>query len=293
MDLPGYELLEELGRGGMGVVYRARQVRLKRIVALKRIVSGDAASSEQRARFQREAEAFARLDHPNIVRIFELGEHEGQPFFSMEYVEGGSLKQRLEAGQPSFREVAQLLEVLARAIHHAHEQHVIHRDLKPANVLLKKDGTPRISDFGLARCLDEQDHLTNSGAILGSVNYLSPEQALGQSRHVGPAADVHALGTMLYEMLTGQLPFPGNSVLEILARIGYAEPMPPTRLEPAVPRPLEAICLRCLQKDPARRYATGRELADELRAFLNAEPAPVVPPPVRPEQQGRAEWWRQ
>ncbi len=274
----GYEILAELGRGGMGVVYKARQLRLNRIVALKMILrTGAAADEVARFRFRIEAEAIARLQHPNIVQIHEVGEHEGRPFFSLEFVEGGSLQQKLQAAPQPPREAARLAETLARAMHAAHERGIVHRDLKPANVLLTPEGTPKITDFGLAKRLDAPDGHTRTGVILGTPSYMAPEQAQGEAKTVTHAADVWALGAVLYEMLTGRPPFHGANTWATVAQVLTQEPVPPGRLQPAVPRDLDTICLKCLQKDPGKRYATATALADDCAAFLEGRPIMARP----------------
>jgi serine/threonine protein kinase/WD40 repeat protein len=284
----GYELLAELGRGGMSVVYRARQLSPARLVALK-MVLGTHATAERRARFLAEADAIARLQHPNIVQVYEVGEHEGQPFFSLELVDGGSLAQKLAGTPQPAGEAAALVETLARAIHYAHQRGIVHRDLKPGNVLLSfcreapasadssfretmNRAVPKITDFGLAKHLDAGRGQTHTGTILGTPSYMAPEQAAGLPGEIGPAADVYALGTILYEMLTGRTPFRGATSLETLEQARTAEPVPPSRLQPQLPRDLETVCLKCLSKEPARRYPSAAELADDLRRFLNGEP---------------------
>jgi hypothetical protein len=275
--IPGYEVLGELGRGGMGVVYKARQAGLKRLVALKMILSGVHAGTQELARFRGEAEAISRLQHPNIVQIYEVGEHEGRPYFSLEFVDGGSLDKKI-AGQPLPPcEAATLAEALARAMEAAHQQGVVHRDLKPANVLLQAHGSPsvglgvpKITDFGLAKQLDASNAQTRSGAIMGTPSYIAPEQAAGR-KEIGPAADVYALGAILYEMLTGMPPFRGETPLDTILLVLSQEPVPPRRLVPKVPRDLETICLKCLEKTPGQRYATAEALADDLRHFLSGE----------------------
>jgi WD40 repeat protein len=269
--LPGYEVLGLLGRGGMGLVYRARQVRLGRIVALKVIRSLGLGGEADPARFRTEAEAIARLQHPNIVQIYEVGEHNGLPFMSLELCPGGSLDSRLGGTPLPPRQAAQLVETLARAMQAAHQAHVIHRDLKPANVLLAADGTPKITDFGLAKKLDDVDQ-TQTGAIMGTPSYMAPEQAAGKVRQVGPAADIYSLGVLLYQVLTGRPPFRGTSVLETLEQVRTQEPVPPTRLQPRTPRDLNTICLKCLEKEPNKRYASAGELADDLRRYIAGEP---------------------
>jgi eukaryotic-like serine/threonine-protein kinase len=273
---PGYEILGELGRGGMGIVYKARQVQLDRLVALKMILAGGLAGSAERDRFRTEAEAIARLQHPNIVQVYEVGEHDGKPFFSLEFCSGGSLQQKLNGAPLPPLEAAQLVQTLAHAVQAAHERSVIHRDLKPANVLLASDGTPKITDFGLAKKLDDVGQ-TASGAVMGTPSYMAPEQAAGRVKDVGPAADVYALGAILYELLTGRPPFRGETPMDTLVQVLGWEPAPPRRLQPKVPRDLEVVCLKCLEKEPARRYPSALALAEELRRFLAHEPIQARP----------------
>lgn len=269
--VPGYEITGTLGRGGMGVVYKARHIRLNRVVALKMILAGAHASPDDLARFQNEAEAVASLQHPGIVQIYEIGEHEGLPFFALEYVEGGCLSLRI-AGEPQPpREAAQLTEAMARAIHVAHRAGVVHRDLKPANVLLTDDGRPKITDFGLAKRTDADVTQTRPGAILGTPSYMAPEQALGKSDQVGVRSDVYSLGAILYEILTGRPPFRAATPVETLAQVGNDEPVPPRQLNSKIPIDIETIVLKCLQKDPRRRFETAESLADDLRRFLAGE----------------------
>jgi WD40 repeat protein/tRNA A-37 threonylcarbamoyl transferase component Bud32 len=271
--VPGYEILAELGRGGMGVVYKARHERLNRLVALKMIRPGGYA--EERARFKLEAEAVARLQHPNIVQIHEVGEADGRPYCALEFVEGGSLAQKLDGKPIAPREAARLVEVLARAMQVAHSRNLVHRDLKPANVLLTADGVPKIADFGLARQLDrpaEAGGLTETGAVVGTPSYMAPEQASGRRQDVGSAADVYALGAILYECVTGRPPFQGATPLETLDQVRHQEPVPPSRCNPRVPRDLETVCLKCLRKEPEQRYASARELGEDLGRFLRGEP---------------------
>jgi WD40 repeat protein len=270
--MPGYEILRELGRGGMGVVYQARHVQLNRVVALKMNLAGGHAGQPDLARFKTEAEAVARLQHPNIVQIFEVGEHAGLPFFSLEFCGGGSLERKLGGTPLPPQEAAALVETLARAVHAAHQKGVIHRDLKPANVLLAEDGTPKITDFGLAKRLDADAGQTRTGAVLGTPSYMAPEQAGGRTQELGPACDVYALGAVLYECLTGRPPFKAATTLETLKQVVSDEPAPPRRLQSGTPRDLETICLKCLEKSPGRRYATARELAEDLSRFRAGEP---------------------
>jgi lipoprotein NlpI/predicted Ser/Thr protein kinase len=279
-QIAGYQVTGELGRGGMGVVYKAWQVQLKRTVALKMILPGAAPDADQVARFRREAEAVARMHHPNIVQIYEIGEHEGLPFFSLEFVDGGNLASQLRRSTRPPREAAELVETLARAMEAAHQNGIIHRDLKPANVLLMADGTPKITDFGLAKKLDEGAGPTVSGAIMGTPSYMAPEQAAGKTRLIGPAADIYALCAILYEMLTGRPPFKGPSLMETLAEVVSREPVSPSQLQPKVPRDLETICLKGLRKDLRQRYASARELAEDLRRFLEGRPIRARPVPT-------------
>jgi serine/threonine protein kinase len=273
----GYEILGVLGRGAMGVVYKARQRGLKRLVALKMILAGDHASERDLARFRAEAEAVARLQHPNIVQIYEVGAEDGRPFFSLEFVDGITLAKMVSSTPLPEREAAGIMLALARGMHVAHEAGVIHRDLKPANVLLAADGTPKISDFGLAKQVEEDSGQTRSGTILGTPNYMAPEQAEGRNKDVGPLSDVYGLGAILYELLTGRAPFRAATVLETLDQVRNQEPVAPHLLRPGVARDLETICLRCLQKEPARRYASAAELADDLARFVNGEPIRARP----------------
>ncbi len=276
----GYEILGVLGRGGMGVVYRARQIALKRVVALKMIRGGEA-GADALARFRVEAEAVARLRHPHIVQVYEVGEYEGSPYFSMEFVAGGSLRDQLDGTPWLPARAAALIETLARAMEAAHRAGIVHRDLKPRNVLLDVGaGTtaPKIADFGLAKRLDDDAAQTLTGAVLGTPSYMAPEQASGRPREVGPAADVYALGAILYELLTGRPPFRGATVLETLDQVRHTEPVAVRQLQPKTPRDLETICLKCLAKDPRRRYASAAELADDLRRFQDG--APVRSRPV-------------
>jgi serine/threonine protein kinase len=269
---PGYELLAELGRGGMGVVYKARHTKLNRTVALKMVLAGGHAGKDELARFLTEAEAVARLDHPNIVPLYEFGEHAGLPFFTLEFVAGGTLATRLAGARLAPREAARVVALIARAMHCAHQAGIVHRDLKPANVLLAKDGTPKVADFGLARRVEVGPGLTATGAVLGTPSYMAPEQADGKGKEAGPAADVYALGAILYECLTGRPPFKAATHLDTLMQVVSAEPVPPRQIRPKVPRDLDTICLKCLEKDPAKRYPTALALAADLRRHLDHEP---------------------
>jgi formylglycine-generating enzyme required for sulfatase activity len=277
-EVPGYEILGVLGHGGMGVVYRARQLKANRLVALKMIRSVEHASPTDRLRFQIETEAVACLQHPHIVQLYEAGEVRGQPFFSLEFCDGGTLTEQLKKQRPSPREAATLIETLARAMQYAHLRGVVHRDLKPGNVLLAgAERVPKITDFGLAKRIDaEAREVSQSGAIMGTASYMAPEQAAGKVRDTGPAADVYALGALLYECLTGRPPFEGSQQV-VLVNVLNDEPVPPSRLAAKVPRDLETICLECLSKEPARRYASAEELANDLRRFLAGEPIRARP----------------
>jgi serine/threonine protein kinase len=305
-----YELLEEIGRGGMGIVYKARQVGLDRLVALKMILSGVDAGPRERARFRAEAEAAARLQHPGIVQVFQVGEHDGHPFLVFEYLAGGSLERYLSGKPWPPTEAARLVESIAAAVQHAHDHGIVHRDLKPANILLtglrsQESGVsnassvtpdsrcltpdpwllaPKVADFGLARqvAADQttpRPGLTVTGTIIGTPAYMAPEQAVTGSP-VGPAADVYSLGAILFELLTGRPPFQGLDVLDILDQLRSRDPVPPSRLLPSVPRDLETICLKCLRKDPRQRYASAAELAADLGRFLRGEPIRARPTPA-------------
>jgi tRNA A-37 threonylcarbamoyl transferase component Bud32/tetratricopeptide (TPR) repeat protein len=267
-----YELLEEIARGGMGVVYRARQRRLNRIVAVKMILAGQLASEEEVRRFYTEAEAAARLDHAGIVPIYEVNCLDGQHYFSMGYVDGSSLAARVAAGPVSAREAAELVKRIAEAVHYAHEHGVIHRDLKPQNILLTSDGQPKVTDFGLAKNAGGDSNLTASGQVLGTPSYMAPEQAAGKMSEVGPRSDIYSLGAILYFLLTGRPPFQGATVLETLSQVQSQELVPPSRWKQKLHRDLETICLKALSKSPAQRYATAAELASDLERFNAGEP---------------------
>ncbi|HEY1784328.1 MAG TPA: serine/threonine-protein kinase [Pirellulales bacterium] len=266
-----YQLLDELGQGGMGVVYRARQISLDRIVALKMILGGRLAGSADLARFRAEAESAAQLDHPSIVPVYEVGSQAGQPFFTMKYVAGTTLAERLAEGPMAAREAAALLAPVCRAVAFAHSRGVLHRDLKPANILIDVDGRPHVSDFGLAKRIETDSNLTHSGAILGTPSYMAPEQAGGRGV-LGPTCDVYSLGTILYQMLTGRPPFQAASPVDTVLLLLEQEPLPPRLINPRADRELEMIALRCLQKPPELRYPDARLLADDLDAFLADEP---------------------
>lgn len=267
-----YEILDEIARGGMGVVFRARQARLNRIVALKMILAGQLASDLDVRRFYTEAEAAAQLDHVGIVPIYEVGEHDGRHFFSMALVEGESLHELLKQGPLPPREAAELLIGVAEAVSYAHARGIVHRDLKPQNILLDAAGHPKVTDFGLAKRLDKDEGLTATGNILGTPGFMSPEQAEGKGHEVGPQSDVYSLGAILYASLTARPPFQHEtSILEVLRQVLEERPAPPQQFNPSVPAELQAICLQCLEKDPAQRYASCAELAADLRRWLDGE----------------------
>jgi len=305
VTVPGYDILEELGRGGMGVVYKARHRRLQRVVALKMVLSGAHVGQMGLTRFRAEAEAVAKLLHPNIVQIFETGDYEGRPYFSLEFVEGGSLDKRIGTSPTTPRAAARFVETLARAMEVAHQHGIVHRDLKPSNILLAKLGSqssiirnreldsaslpadhwsrttePKIADFGLAKRLDDDSSQTQSGAILGTPSYMAPEQAGGKNREIGPAADIYSLGAILYELLVGRPPFKAGNPLDTVRQVVDQEPVPPRQLEPRVPYDLETICLKCLEKDPARRFASAADLAEDLRRFVEGDPILARPTPA-------------
>jgi WD40 repeat protein/tRNA A-37 threonylcarbamoyl transferase component Bud32 len=271
-QVAGYEVLDELGRGGMGVVYKARQKGLGRLVALKMILDGAYARASDLARFRSEVEAIARLQHPNLIQVYEVGEHDGQPYFSMEFVDGGTLEEKINGQPQPPRQAAELIQTLARALDAVHKKGIVHRDLKPANILLTSDGVPKVTDFGLAKQLDAAAGPTLTKHILGTPSYMAPEQARGDSRHVGPATDVYALGTVLYELLTGRPPFRAAREWDTIVQVAREDPVSPRRLQPTIPLDLETICLKCLQKDPARRYPSAEALAADLGHFLAGKP---------------------
>ncbi len=273
----GYEVQEVLGYGGMGVVYKAWHLRLHRPVALKMLLAGPCARPQELERFLREAQAVAALHHPNIVQVYDVGDVDGRPYFTMELVEGGSLTDQIRGGPQPARKSAELATTLAEAVQAAHQSGIVHRDLKPGNILFTKDGTLKVTDFGLARRLEGGGELTLSGAMLGTPSYMSPEQARGDKKAIGPATDVYALGAILYEMLTGRPPFHAESATATLQQVVADEPVSPTRLNSQVPRDLTTICLKCLHKEPPKRYASAAALADDLRRFLRREPIAARP----------------
>jgi serine/threonine protein kinase len=267
----GYELLNEVARGGMGVVYRARQVELNRIVALKMILAGRLANSEDVLRFRTEAEAAGRLQHPSIVAVHDIGEIEGQHFFTMEFIEGKSLAEVVTHGPLPQRIAARYVKLIAQAVHHAHKQGIVHRDLKPSNVLIDLDDLPHVTDFGLAKKLGADSAKTRSGAVLGTPSYMAPEQAEGRLKEIGPATDVFSLGAILYELVTGRPPFRGDTPLETILQVVNNDPVPPSIANGNVDHDLETICLKCLEKDPALRYAGADQLAADLHRYLEGE----------------------
>jgi serine/threonine protein kinase len=301
-----YELLEEIARGGMGIVYKARQVSLNRIVAVKMIRSGEFASPAELERFLAEAKAAANLDHPGIVPVYEVGQRQGQRYYSMGYVDGPSLAVRLAEGPLPPREAAALMIEVCQAVQYAHDRGVIHRDLKPGNILLSPDrgmrtadetaseavrlphsslGTPKITDFGLAKRVTGDSSITQTGQILGTPSFMPPEQAAARLDLVGLASDVYALGAILYNALTGRPPFQAANAVETLKQVVESEPVGPRQLNPHIPRDLETIALKCLEKTPQRRYATVQDLADELRRFVTGQPILA-----RPVSQAERVW---
>lgn len=277
----GYDILAELGRGGMGVVYKARQPGANRVVALKMVLASGHVDAETLARFQLEAEAVAGLQHPNIVQLYEVGEEAGCPYFSLEYIDGDSLGKKIDGVPQPPKDSARLVQSLAEAMHLAHQRGIIHRDLKPANILLTQDGVPKITDFGLAkRFEDKGEGQTRTGAIMGTPSYMAPEQAQGKTKNTEPAADIYSLGAILYDLITGRPPFRGTTLLETLQQVQNMEPVPPIRLQPNLPYDLQTICLKALEKDPAKRYATAGEMAEDLRRYLAGEPVLARPTPV-------------
>ncbi|MHC5544204.1 serine/threonine-protein kinase, partial [Singulisphaera rosea] len=277
-QIDGYAILGELGRGGMGVVYKAWHDKLHRVVALKMLLGGEFARDDYRLRFRAEAEAFARLQHPNIIQIFDIGEWSAPgagspvPYFTLEYVDGGNLGTQMAGNPQPPGWSASWLSTLARAVHHAHCQGIVHRDLKPFNILISPEGVPKVADFGVARWLKSEDHLGHDGDILGTPRYMAPEQANGSLHEVGPAADIYSLGVILYEMLTGRPPHQSTSALETLTLVREKEPVPPREIQPRLSRDLETIVLKCLRKEPTRRYGDAKGLADDIDRYLAGLP---------------------
>jgi serine/threonine-protein kinase len=276
-EIPGYEVEALVGRGGMGLVYKTRHLRLNRLVALKMLITGSYAGPRERARFQRESEAVARLRHPNVVQVYDVGEHEGRPYFTMEFVDGGTLSQALAGTPQSSTKAAEAVATLARAVQAAHASGIIHRDLKPSNVLVTGDGTLKVTDFGLAREIESEPDFTLTGTRIGTPSYMAPEQALGKASAMGPLIDVYALGAILYEALTGRPPFKAETAAETERQVISEEPVAPSRLNSRVPRDLETICLKCLQKDRQRRYVSAAALAGDLQRFAEGRPIEARP----------------
>lgn len=271
-----YEIIEEIARGGMGIIYKARHRQLNRTAALKMILSGRFSSEEELKRFHIEAEAAAKLDHSAIVPVYEIGEFDGQAFFAMKFVEGGSLAEKLGEFKADNRRAMQMLSKVARAVHHAHQRGVLHRDLKPANILIDTDGEPLITDLGLAKSTANDSNLTNTGAILGTPSYMPPEQAAGAG--VTTSVDIYSLGAIMYELLTGQPPYKGETAIETVMQVIEGPPPPPSTKVPSVDRGLQMICMKCLEPEPDNRYASADALADDLDAWLAGSPLSVKPP---------------
>ena len=271
-ELGDYELLEEVGRGGQGVVFRARQKSLNRTVALKVISLGQWASKAHLKRFRREAEAAAGLDHPSIVPIYEVGERDGSCYFSMKFVEGGQLDEVVRRAPMSIRQAAELIAKVARTVHYAHEHGILHRDIKPGNILLDAKGEPHLTDFGLARLVESESTVTRTLEVMGTPSYMAPEQAVGNNAAVSSATDVYGLGAVLYQLLTGQPPFAGGTTYETIKLLLDTEPRQPRLLNPKIDRDLSTICLKCLEKDPKRRYSSALALAEDLERWLKHEP---------------------
>ena len=271
-ELGDYELLEEIGRGGQGVVFRARQKSLNRIVALKVIGLGQWATKAHLKRFRLEAEAAASLDHPCIVPIYEVGERDGQCYFSMKFVEGGQLDEVVKHTPMSIRQAAELIAKVARTVHYAHEHGILHRDIKPGNILLDAKGEPHLTDFGLARLVESESTVTRTLEVLGTPSYMAPEQAAGNNAKLTSATDVYGLGAVLYQLLTGHPPFAGGTTYETIKLLLETEPRPPRLWNPKVDRDLSTICLKCLEKDPQRRYSSALALAEDLERWLKHEP---------------------
>src|SRR4029077_20073610 len=277
IDFGDYELLEEIGRGGQGVVYRARQKSLNRTVALKVIGLGQWATQAHLKRFRREAEAAANLDHPCIVPIYEVGEREGSCYFSMKFIDGGQLDEVAQRTPISIRNAAELIAKLARTVHYAHEHGILHRDIKPGNILLDAKGEPHLTDFGLARLLETKSTVTHTMDVLGTPSYMAPEQASGHNEQLASATDVYGLGAVFYELLTGHPPFAGGTTYETVKLLLDTEVRPPRLLNPKIDRDLSTICLKCLEKDPKRRYSSALALAEDLEHWLKHEPIQAKP----------------
>jgi predicted Ser/Thr protein kinase len=272
-----YELLEEIARGGMGIVFKAQQGSLRRVVALKMILAGQLASPAERQRFRTEAENAAKLEHANIVPIYEVGEYEGYPYFTMKLIQGSNLAESLPALTRDHRAAARLVATAARAVHHAHQRGILHRDLKPANILLDVRGEPYLTDFGLAKCVEQPGTLTDPGALVGTPSYMAPEQASGKTGALTTAADVYSLGAILYELLTGRPAFRGATALDTVHQLLGREPERPRAIDPRIDRDLETICLKCLEKEPQRRFGSAEELAEDLEHWLAGKPIQARP----------------
>src|SRR5215831_9234979 len=287
MDFGDYQLLEEIGRGGQGVVYRARQKSLNRTVALKVIGLGHWATTPHLKRFRHEAEAAARLEHPQIVPIHEIGEGDGSCYFSMKFIEGGQLDEVVKREPMSARRAAELLVKIARTVQFAHQHGILHRDIKPENILLDRQGEPHLTDFGLARLLEQESTITHSSDVLGTPSYMSPEQAAGRTKELTGAADVYSLGAVFYQLLTGEPPFAGETTYETIRLVLESEPRNPRVRNPKIDRELSTICLKCLEKDPKRRYPSALALAEDLEHWLKHEPIRAR----RPGPFGRGKKW--
>ena len=286
-QISGYEMQRVLGRGGVAIVYLAQHVRLGRSVAVKMLLAGHHAKQRELDRFSREARTLAELHHPNIVQIFDVADYNGCPYFTMEYLNGGSLSDRVKERPMPAKDAASMIATFAEAIHAAHQSGIIHRDLTPSNILFTADGIPKITDFGLARHLHETGGLTITGAALGTPGYMAPEQADRRGGEIGPAADIYGLGAVLYKLLTGRPPFQAETTALTIRQLLFDEPLPPSKLNPSVPRDLETICLKCLSKEPQKRYETAAALADDVRRFERGEP--ILARPIG--HVGRAVRW--
>lgn len=289
LQFGNYQLIEKIGQGAMGAVFKSRQIPLNRVVAVKVLLSGSLATEPEVRRFRKEAEAAATLKHPGIVAIHEVADHEGRPFFSMDYIEGQSLAKVIQRTPLPPPRAARYLKSIAEAIHYAHGRGILHRDLKPANVLIDPNDQPHITDFGLAKQIEVESDLTLTGVVLGTPSYMPPEQAAGRKHKIGPASDVYALGAILYDMLTGRPPFRADTVVDTLRQVLDNEPVSPRLLNPKVPRDLETICLKCLAKEPSARYNSAQALAEDLQRFLNDEP--IIARPLSPLARS-ARWCR-
>ncbi len=272
INIPGYELIHELGRGAMGVVYKARQIRADRIVALKLMINLEHAKPQDIERFTIEAQSSARLQHPNIIPVYDVSQTGQSPYFTQEFAPGGTLAKKIAKQMLSHADVAETMLCLANAVAYAHSRQIVHRDLKPLNILLDEHDVPKIADFGLARRMEDQSHLTQDGTILGTPSYMAPEQASGNSNAIGPLSDVYALGAILFELLTGRPPFKGATVWEVIQQVRSADPSPPSQLQSGIPADLETICLKCLQKAPEKRYESAKHLVDDIQRHIDNEP---------------------